>query len=64
MAYRLELAGARLKSLRNLGILFHLHHPKTEVGEENRKLYERVIGSREMVCRNGIMKLSTAVHAH
>ncbi|HLF13658.1 MAG TPA: glycosyltransferase [Bacteroidota bacterium] len=63
VAYRLGLAGAGLASLRNLGILFHLHHPKTAVGEENRKIYESVVASREMVCRNGLVKLSSAVYA-
>ena len=63
VAFRLGLAGAALKSLRNLAILFHLHHPKTEVGEENRRIYERVVASREMVCRNGLVTLSPGVHA-
>jgi glycosyltransferase involved in cell wall biosynthesis len=63
IAFRLGLAGARLKSLRNLAILFHLHHPRTEVGAANRELYDRVVASREMVCRNGLMKLSADEHA-
>lgn len=63
IAFRLGLAGARLKSLRNLAILFHLHHPRTEVGGENKALYERVVASREMVCRNGLVKPAGAAHA-
>ncbi len=63
VAFRLGLAGARLLPLRNLAILFHLHHPKTEVGEANRKLFERVVASREMICSNGLVPSSTARHA-
>lgn len=63
VAFRLGLAGASLRSLRNLAVLFHLHHPRTEVGEENKLLYRRVVSSGEMVCRNGIRKLEGAVHA-
>jgi glycosyltransferase involved in cell wall biosynthesis len=64
VAFRLTLAGARLRSVRNLAVLFHLHHPKTAVGEENRIIYERVVSSREMVCRNGLVTLSSSVYAH
>jgi GT2 family glycosyltransferase len=63
IAFRLGLAGARLKSIRNLAVLFHLHHPRTGVGADNRELYDRVVASREMVCRNGLVKLSDAAHA-
>jgi len=62
VAFRLGLAGAPLRSLRNLAILFHLHHPRTEVGTENINLYNRVVESGEMICRNGIRKLEGAVH--
>jgi glycosyltransferase involved in cell wall biosynthesis len=63
IAFRAGLAGARLKSLRNLAVLFHLHHPRTGVGPNNQALYDRVVASREMVCRNGLVKLSAGVHA-
>jgi cellulose synthase/poly-beta-1,6-N-acetylglucosamine synthase-like glycosyltransferase len=63
VAFRLGLAGARLGSLRNLAVLFHLHHPRTRVGEENRILYDRIVASREMVCRNGLVKLTETGHA-
>ncbi len=63
VAFRLGLAGASLKSLRNLAILFHLHHPKTEVGEENRRIYAAVVASREMICNHGLDTLSPGIHA-
>jgi glycosyltransferase involved in cell wall biosynthesis len=63
VAFRLGLAGAKLESLRNLAVLFHLHHPRTEVGSRNREIYERVVAAREMVCRNGLVKLSDPAHA-
>jgi len=63
VAFRLGLAGASLRPLRNLAVLFHLHHPRTEVGEENRLRYDRVVASGKMVCRNGIRKLEGTVHA-
>jgi len=63
VAFRLGLAGASLRSLRNLAVLFHLHHRRTEVGEENKRLYRRVVSSGEMICRNGIQKLEDAVDA-
>jgi glycosyltransferase involved in cell wall biosynthesis len=63
VAFRLALSGARLASLRNMGILFHLHHPPTRVGEANRAIFDRVVASREMVCRNGLAVLPRAVHA-
>jgi glycosyltransferase involved in cell wall biosynthesis len=63
IAFRLGLAGARLRSLRNLAVLFHLHHPRTGVGEQNKNLYDRVVASREMICRNGLVKPADAAHA-
>ena len=62
IAYRLRLAGASLRPLRNLAVLFHLHHPRTGVGDENKRMYARVISSDEMICRNGIRKFEGAVH--
>jgi glycosyltransferase involved in cell wall biosynthesis len=63
VAFRLGLAGGTLRSLRNLAILFHLHHPRTEVGEENKRLYRRVVSSGEMICRKGIRPLEGSAHA-
>lgn len=63
VAFRLALAGAELKSLRNLAVLFHLHHPRTVVGRENRAIYDRVVASREMFCTNGLVKHHSKAHA-
>jgi len=57
IAYRLELAGANFITLRYLAILYHLFHPPTKVGEENRRIFENVVRLREPLCRNGLRKL-------
>ena len=57
VAHRLQLIGVRLIDLRHLAILYHLYHPHTTEGEENRLLYVATLGSRDPVCRNGIRKL-------
>ncbi len=57
LAYRLGLVGARFVSLRYLAILYHLYHPATQIGEANRKLYERLLTQRNPVCPNGLVKL-------
>ncbi len=58
IAYRLELIGAKLYTLRYLAVLLHLYHPQTHVGETNKRIYERVVAERESICRNGIKKLT------
>lgn len=57
IAFRAELIGARLISLRFTAVLFHLYHPPTVVGNHNKGIYERVVGAKEAVCRNGLSKL-------
>lgn len=57
IAFRLELTGVRLVTLRYLASLFHLYHPLTQVGDTNRKIFERVVAAGEAVCRNGIRHL-------
>lgn len=61
VAFRLQLVGAQLVSLRYLAILFHLFHPRTFVGTQNQVLYEQTVVLREAVCRNGLRKLETTV---
>ena len=58
IAYRLQLAGAQLLSLRYRAILYHLYHPATLAGDENKRIYERVVEKNEMVCRNGLRKVA------
>lgn len=57
IAFRLELAGARLIPLRYLAILYHLYHPPTRVPEENKKIYEHIVTERNPICPNGLKKL-------
>ena len=58
IAFRLELIGARLTSLRYLAILYHLYHPQKVASEENKRIHEQVMRERNPVCRNGLVKLS------
>jgi glycosyltransferase involved in cell wall biosynthesis len=68
VAFRLQLIGVRLNTLRYLAVLFHLYHPRTIVGEENRKLYDRVVAAAKPLCLNGLRKLPEGVsdvhHSH
>ena len=57
IAYRFELIGGKLYTLRFLAVLFHLYHPQTRVGEENNNIFKRVVAEREAVCRHGLRKL-------
>lgn len=52
--YRLTLAGVRGKSLRNLAILYHLHHPLTRVSGASLERFEQVRRSGEARCRQGL----------
>ncbi len=62
--FRLRLVGAQFASLRNLAVLYHLWHPPTVVGEENKKIYQQVVASGDAVCRRGLRDLDeVARHA-
>lgn len=56
IAYRLELSGAKLLTLRYLAILYHLHHPATRVGEGNKNLFEAMLLRRSPWCVMGMQK--------
>ncbi|MBI3364074.1 MAG: glycosyltransferase [Ignavibacteriae bacterium] len=60
IAFRLELTGVRFATLRYLAILYHLFHPATRVGEENRTIFEEVVQRRNPLCQNGLRKLQRA----
>jgi len=65
IAFRLGLVGARFVTLRYLAVLYHLYHPPTRVGEENKRIYEEVMQKRNPICANGLRKLdavSASVH--
>ena len=57
IAFRLELVGARMVTLRYLAILYHLYHPATVADDVNKKIYERVVATREVMCRKGLRNL-------
>jgi glycosyltransferase involved in cell wall biosynthesis len=59
IAYRLELIGAHLVSLRYLAVLYHLYHPQTIIGDVNRRLFDKVVEQRRAVCPNGLRKLAS-----
>lgn len=58
IAFRLELIGARLKTLRYQAVLYHLYHPTTNVGEGSKQLFDQVVTRREAVCRHGLKNLT------
>lgn len=60
IAFRLGLIGAQFITLRYLAVLYHLYHPVTKVGEENKRIHENVMESRNPVCANGLRKLQSA----
>ncbi|MBI1806769.1 MAG: glycosyltransferase [Ignavibacteria bacterium] len=57
IAYRLELIGARLMTLRYLAVLFHLYHPRTHVGDVSRKIFEQVVAAGDPICRHGLRNM-------
>jgi glycosyltransferase involved in cell wall biosynthesis len=54
---RMTRAGIRGKSLRNLGILYHLHHPLTRVSAASLERFEEIQRSGEVRCRRGLDQL-------
>lgn len=58
IAFRLSLIGAQSISLRYLAILYHLYHPSTHVDETNKRLYDDVVRKNNVVCLNGLVKLT------
>ncbi len=59
IAFRLEMIGGKLFTLRYLAVLYHLYHPRTVVGEANQTIYKSMIASRNPVCPNGLRKLKS-----
>ncbi|HLX12037.1 MAG TPA: glycosyltransferase [Bacteroidota bacterium] len=54
IAFRLSLVGAKFNSLRYLAVLYHLYHPATKVGDENRRIFERVVREHNPRCAHGL----------
>jgi len=56
IAFRLSLLGAKFSTLRYQAVLFHLYHPPTPVGGENKNIFAEVEKLRQSWCPNGIHK--------
>lgn len=54
--YRLLLTGAKLKSVRNLAIQYHLYHKNTTESKANLGYLEEVKRKKEFYCENGLVK--------
>ncbi|MBK6773537.1 MAG: glycosyltransferase [Ignavibacteria bacterium] len=54
--YRLRLAGAKFRSVRNLAVQYHLYHSKTKEEEKNMKYFTEVKQSKNYFCKNGLVK--------
>ncbi len=52
--YRLSLTGVKTKSVRNLAIQFHVHHPLTKVSNACWERFERVKNTGQPRCRMGL----------
>jgi len=55
--YRLSLIGVTGKSLRNLAIQYHIHHPATKVSDPCWDRFQMVKASKEPRCKVGLEKL-------
>ncbi|MBK8982753.1 MAG: glycosyltransferase [Ignavibacteria bacterium] len=56
--FRLRLIGAKFRSVRNLAVQYHMHHPKTVETESNMKYFNEVKKKKEFFCRNGLEKVN------
>lgn len=54
--YRLRLAGYKFISVRNLAVLFHLHHPRTAESKKNSNYFDEARQREDFVCKNGLVK--------
>ena len=55
--YRLSLIGVTGKSLRNLAIQYHIHHPATKTSEESWQRFQKVKIAGTPQCKVGLLKL-------
>lgn len=55
--YRLTLAGAEFKSLRNKAVLFHMYHEINKISKDNMIYFEEVQKRGKYKCKNGLVKL-------
>ncbi len=54
--YRLGLIGVRGKSLRNVAIQYHIHHPLTKVSDACWERFEMVKNMHEPRCKDGLLR--------
>ena len=52
---RLRLYKAKLKSIRNLAIQYHLYHPKTIEAKNNKLYYDKIKNDNNYYCKNGLV---------
>jgi hypothetical protein len=57
LQYRLSLLGVQGKSMRNLAILYHLHHPPMAVSDPSWDRFEWVKTTKIPRCRRGLVRL-------
>lgn len=55
--HRLRQIGVKFKSVRNLAVVYHLHHPKTTPSPKNITYFHSVILSNEYYCKNGLKQI-------
>jgi glycosyltransferase involved in cell wall biosynthesis len=63
VAFRLQLIGVKLVTLRYLAVLYHLFHSRTIVPEANQRLYDAVVRGGDPLCMNGLRKLGALTAA-
>lgn len=55
--FRLKLAGAKFRSVRNKAILYHLYHPLTKESNNNYDYFNNVVKKQDSYyCKNGLVK--------
>lgn len=54
---RLRLFGAKVKSIRNLAVQYHLYHRKTIEASANRDYYNKIKADKNYFCINGLKKI-------
>ncbi len=54
---RLRLYNAKVKSIRNLAIQYHIYHPKTIEAAGNKIYYDKIKNDKEYFCKNGLTRI-------
>lgn len=56
---RLRLAGAEFFSVRNLAVIFHMHHSITKASSKNASYYKEALKNTDYICKSGLVNLNT-----